>query len=103
MLGNFDVPYGGAILTDDSGVYTGLFIDAALQLFDEVLPKYTNEALRTKILVIQKELFAHGVTGVHEAGVSADELSLLNEMISSGDLKLNIYAMLSLQSRTKNL
>ena len=42
LLGNFDVTYGGAILTDDSGVYTGLFIDAALQLFDEVLPKYTN-------------------------------------------------------------
>ena len=101
LLGNFDVPYGGAILTDDSGVYTGLFIDAALQLFDEVLPKYTNEALRTKILVIQKELFAHGVTGVHEAGVSADELSLLNEMISSGDLKLNIYAMLSPSKQNK--
>jgi len=101
LLGDFDVPYGGAILTDDSGLYTGLFIDAALQLFEEVLPKYTDEELRTKILAIQKELFSHGVTGVHEAGVNADELSLLNEMINSGDLKLNIYAMLSPSRQNK--
>jgi predicted amidohydrolase YtcJ len=102
LLGDFEVPNGGAVLQDEFGNYTGLFVDAALQLFEGVLPKYTNDEMKPKLLEIQEELLAHGVTGVHEAGVDADELSLLDEMVSSNALKLNIYAMLAPSEENKN-
>ena len=95
LLGDFEVPDGGDVLRGEDGSYSGLFIDAALQLLEPFIPKFSDQAMKDKLMEVQTELFSYGVTGVHEAGVDSDELSLLDQMVSSSELSLNIYAMLS--------
>lgn len=95
LLGEFDVPNGGAVLKNTSGEYTGLFVDAALQLIEDLIPKFSNAEMKTKLIEVQEELFTYGVTGVHEAGVDANQRDLLIEMINNNSLSLNVYAMLS--------
>ena len=95
LLGEFDVPDGGAVLKNPKGEYTGLFVDAALQLLEGLIPKFSNAEMKMKLLQIQEELFTFGVTGVHEAGVDADQRDLLIDMVNAKSLSLNVYAMLS--------
>ena len=95
LLGEFDVPNGGAVLKNPKGEYTGLFVDAALQLLEGLMPKFSNAEMKMKLLQIQEELFTFGVTGVHEAGVDADQRDLLIDMVNTKSLSLNVYAMLS--------
>ena len=95
LLGEFDVPDGGAVLKNPKGEYTGLFVDAALQLLEGLMPKFSNAEMKMKLLQIQEELFTFGVTGVHEAGVDADQRDLLIDMVNAKSLSLNVYAMLS--------
>ena len=56
MLGEFDVPNGGAVLKNASGEYTGLFVDAALQLLEGLIPKFSNAEMKSKLLEVQDEL-----------------------------------------------
>lgn len=95
LLGVFEVPKGGAVIKNDSGVYTGLFVDAALQLLESFIPKFSNAEMKSKLLEVQEELLTYGVTGVHEAGVDANQRDLLIEMVDDKSLSLNVYAMLS--------
>jgi|TARA_B110000093_G_C12966993_1_gene410137 predicted amidohydrolase YtcJ len=95
LLGEFQVPDGGEVLTRTDGHYSGLFIDAALMLLDPFIPKFPDAAIKEKLKEIQSELFSYGVTGVHEAGVDFEELELLDQMATTNELSLNIYAMLS--------
>ncbi len=95
LLGDFEVPNGGAAIKNTSGRYTGLFVDAALQLLEGFIPKYSNAEMKSKLLEVQDELLAYGVTGVHEAGVDANQRELLIEMVNENSLSLNIYTMLA--------
>ncbi len=95
LLGEFDIPNGGAVLKNSSGKYTGLFLDASLQLLEGLIPKFSNDEMKEKLLEIQEELFSYGVTGVHEAGVDVNQRDLLIDMVDSQSLSLNVYAMLS--------
>ena len=95
LLENVQTEVRGGEVLFSKGEPTGMFIDAALTLLDPYIPDYSSLEIRREILEIQKELFVHGVTGVHEAGVDFDQLGILKELASSGDLSLNIYAMLN--------
>ena len=95
LLGAFEIPNGGAATKNASGAYTGLFVDAALQLLDGFIPKFSDAEMKSKLLEVQDELLAYGVTGVHEAGVDVNQRDLLIEMVDDKSLCLNVYAMLS--------
>lgn len=73
---------------------TGVFVDNAMNPIIETLPDFPEAELTEAILEIQQELYQYGITGVHEAGVSHTEVKLLEKMIKSGKLDLNVYAML---------
>jgi hypothetical protein len=91
---------GGKVLYTD-GKPNGLFIDAALTIIEPFIPKYSENKIRKELLGIQQELFQYGVTGVHEAGIDFNELQILKEMVSSNEMKLNIYAMLNPSKRNR--
>jgi predicted amidohydrolase YtcJ len=73
---------------------TGVFVDNAMNPILDVLTDFPEKELKEAILEVQNELYVYGITGVHEAGLTRDEVKLLEKMIDSGDLTLNIYGML---------
>ena len=84
-------PEGGRILRED-GRATGIFIDAAEALVQDVVPA-PDEALREQAL--QRALDAavrHGLTGVHDMGVSLADLTLMRRFADTGRLPLRIRA-----------
>ena len=85
---------GGKIHTEN-GRCTGLLVDNAMELIKPILPDYSNEEYERTLLEIQDELLSFGITGVHEAGITQKELSLLRSLNQKKQLKLDVYAMLT--------
>ena len=84
-------PDGGRILRSD-GRATGIFIDAAAALVDAVVPA-PDEALRAQALERSLQAaVAHGLTGVHDMGVSVADLALMRRFADAGRLPLRIRA-----------
>lgn len=85
-------PEGGEIFRRE-GKATGVLIDTAMAPVEQAIPKPGPELLRTAILKAQEALLAAGLTGVHDAGVSAEVLAVYRELADAGELKLRIAAM----------
>ncbi len=85
---------GGYIVYDNEQQPTGVFVDNAMKPILDILPDFPEADLMHEILEIQGELFSYGITGVHEAGVTAKEVRLIEKLIEKDQLSLNIYAML---------
>lgn len=86
---------GGMVVLRD-GQPTGIVLDHAIDLVSKHIPVPEKAELKRVILAIQDELFAYGITHVHEAGLTQDQFELLDELATDGLLKLNVYAMLFL-------
>jgi predicted amidohydrolase YtcJ len=84
---------GGALLTNDEGL-TGILLDNAIQLVDKLIPEPKGKDLKTALLECQEELLEYGITSVHEAGITLDQLEILRDLERDGKLKIQIYAML---------
>ena len=86
-------PDGGRILRDADGKATGIFVDGAMALINAAVPA-TDEATTT--LALQRamaEAVKYGLTGVHDAGVSLEQLALYRQLADAGKLPLRVYAM----------
>lgn len=85
----------GGELIKVNGKVSGVLIDNAMELVREVMPS-TSKELRTKaIKESEKGCFAVGLTSVCDAGLEYSDINLLQDMHSSGDLKMRVYAMLA--------
>ncbi len=84
-------PEGGRILRED-GRATGVFIDTASAAIDEVVPA-PDAALREEALERALEAaVSHGLTGVHDMGVSLGDLRLMRDFADQDRLPLRIRA-----------
>ena len=86
---------GGFILRDDHGEPTGIFIDNALDLIESKIPEPDSNDIKRQIKLAQTLLNRLGVTAVHDAGTSMNEISILKEMIVNNELTIRVYAMLN--------
>ena len=77
-----------------NGAPTGLLLDNAMNFISKLLPAYPTSQVKKAISEIQEELFQYGITGTHEAGIDFKHIQLFKSMISGGQLKLELYAML---------
>ena len=77
-----------------NGKPSGILLDNAMKLVEDFLPKFSKSEWNDKILEVQQELFQYGVTGVHEAGIEFEQISILKNLIVQNKLNLNVYAML---------
>jgi predicted amidohydrolase YtcJ len=85
---------GGALLVEN-GQLTGILIDNAVDLVGNIIPDPDTEEIRQSLLNAQENCFSVGLTSVHDAGLDAATIDLIDEMNKSGLLKIRIYAMLS--------
>ncbi|HSG89279.1 MAG TPA: amidohydrolase family protein, partial [Pseudomonadales bacterium] len=60
-------PDGGQIIRDDDGNPTGVFVDAAMNLINAIVPEPDDATLRAAILKSQEIMLSKGLTQVHDA------------------------------------
>jgi predicted amidohydrolase YtcJ len=86
-------PDGGQILRDEQGQPSGVFIDAAAALVDEMVPPPTTAMRERALQLALEQLSSYGLTGVHDAGTSLEDLQLYQQFIAQQQMPLRIYAM----------
>lgn len=90
-------PPGGMLGRDQAGALNGLLFEAAVALVAAQLPRPTAESLATSLLSAQTQLWAYGITGVHDFD-GARCLSALQLLRESGQLGLRVLKHLQLES-----
>jgi hypothetical protein len=87
-------PDGGRLLRDADGNPTGVLIDNAEDEVARVIPAPSRDELREAVLAAVAEVNRWGLTGVHDAGVSADVIDVYEELARQGRYDLRNYVMI---------
>jgi predicted amidohydrolase YtcJ len=85
---------GGKVIIENGDV-SGVLIDNAMNLVKSVIPKTNPETLKSALLKAQGNLFSHGITSIHDAGLEYEQILFLKELYESGELKIKTYAMMN--------
>ncbi len=86
---------GGIILRDKNGRPSGIFIDNAMKLIESKIPKPTKMEIKKHIKTSQQLLNKLGITSVHDAGTSINEIKVLKSLIKEKRLTIRVYTMLN--------
>jgi len=85
---------GGEIIKVN-GKPSGILVDNAMELVRKCIPESTKEEKTNALINAQKNCFAVGLTGVHDAGLDTDEVFLVDSLHKIGSLKMRINAWLN--------
>jgi len=88
-------PEGGQIIRDRSGEPSGVLVDNAMDLVFEAIGVASLEAVEADIVRGLEAAAATGLTSVHDAGVSAQEIQAYRNLQAAGRLPIRVYPMLS--------
>jgi predicted amidohydrolase YtcJ len=87
-------PEGGRIVRDAEGNPTGLLLETAESLITAARPDTnTPAALEKHIRSALAQYVSWGLTGVHDAGASLEEIAVYRKLLVAGELPVRIYAM----------
>ena len=92
-------PDGGRIVRDAQGKPTGVFVDAAMALVDGVVPAGDPALVERELKLAMQDAVAHGLTGVHDAGVSLATMRAYQGLADRGEMPMRITAMADGDSR----
>lgn len=85
-------PDGGRIVRDGAGRPTGVLVDNAAALVAAHIPPHDPAELDRRFALAVREAVANGLTGVHDMGVTRDELARFRRFADAGRLPLRISA-----------
>jgi hypothetical protein len=85
-------PPGGRIERDAKGNPTGVFVDAAKELIEKVVPKPTPRDRNGAFLAAQETLLAFGITATADMGTTVDDWLTYRRMGDLGLLKVRIMS-----------
>ena len=88
-------PPGGEILRDAEGQPTGILIDNAMNIINQVLPLPSAEELAAALDAATTHLLSLGITSTHDAGVSANENRFYTDLAQQKKLAVRLYGMIS--------
>jgi hypothetical protein len=89
-------PVNGVIVRDAAtGEPTGVLKESAQALIDRILPPTTREEQLAALRSAVREAHRVGVTSVQNAGGSAEDLALYDELRAAGDLQVRVYGAIS--------
>ncbi|MGI8499090.1 MAG: amidohydrolase [Gemmatimonadaceae bacterium] len=92
-------PAGGRIVRLPGGEPSGVFVDNAQGLIGRVVPAATAGETKRDLVRAIAECNRWGLVGVHDAGASADEIRVYEEIAKEGGLNLRLYVMLGDDAR----
>ncbi len=87
-------PAGGRIERDANGNPTGVLIDKAMALVNNVIPPYSDDDRRSALAAAVAHLNALGLTSVGDAGVTVADDRIYREFADQGKLTTRIYGMI---------
>ncbi|HHP7239839.1 amidohydrolase [Longibacter sp.] len=93
-LQGMDDPAGGSIRRDDDGAPTGILIDAAAGIITSQIPEYSDERLDDALRRALDQTARHGLTSVHDAGVTRSDVERYQRFIEEGRFPVRMYAMI---------
>lgn len=85
---------GGDVILKN-GQPTGVLIDNAIELVTDQIPDPDAEQIAEALIAAQKNCFAVGLTGVHDAGLEKNVIDVIESLNANDELRMRIYAMLS--------
>ena len=91
---NFDTEVEGGQIVKHKGKLTGVLVDNAKQLVQNIIPEFSKEHKIKAFLKAQELSFENGLTTVDQAGVSKQDIYLIDSLQKKNLLKLRIYAMI---------
>ena len=94
-------PSGGEIVKDDAGEPTGVFLNRAQALINDVMPQPTLEQKRRRLLFGLNEMVRAGYVSVHHAGVYGDYMPAYESLAEDSALPVRVDVMLA--ARPENL
>ncbi|MDD4645765.1 MAG: amidohydrolase [Bacteroidales bacterium] len=92
---------GGEIIREN-GRITGVLIDNAMDLVYSLIPPLSDEEEAAALLLAQDNCFEVGLTTVADAGLDAGTVKLMDKLHQNGQLKMRVYAMLSVNQGNFN-
>lgn len=87
-------PVGGRIERDAQGNPNGVLVDNAMDLANRVIPQPSAAEQKAALQAALRHINTVGLTGVADAGVSAQVVALYRELADHGELSARIYAMI---------
>jgi predicted amidohydrolase YtcJ len=84
----------GGEFVKSNGKLTGVLIDNAMRLIDDIIPAPTKEESIKALISAQEIAFENGLTTIAEAGISREQIELIDSLQKTGILKIKIYAMI---------
>lgn len=93
-------PAGGAIVRNEDGAPTGVFIDAAMGIVERVVPDPSDAERDRALELALEETARYGLTGVHDAGVNRATVERYRRFIDAGQFNLRVYAMIGGRGET---
>jgi predicted amidohydrolase YtcJ len=82
-------PPGGIIQRDPNGAPTGILLEAAMDLVDQIIPQPALDEVCQRILTAQSRLWEFGLTGIHDFD-GARCFTALQQLQERGQLKLRV-------------
>jgi predicted amidohydrolase YtcJ len=87
-------PDGGEILRDSNGHATGILIDNAMLLVSQAMPPVMDKDMQQYALTAMRDLASEGLTSVHDAGITAQEVRAFQALRRVNNMPIRVYAML---------
>ncbi len=84
---------GGEIVKKGNRL-TGVLIDNPMRLVDKIIPEPSKEESIQALLSAQDLAFKYGLTTISDAGLTKEQIYLIDELQKDGALKIRIYAMI---------
>lgn len=88
----------GIIIKEDDEL-TGILIDGPMALVNAILPSPNKEEKIEALKKAQEMCLAKGITTVSDAGLTKDDILLIDELHQQGELVIKIYAMVSISDQ----
>ncbi|MBO4567551.1 MAG: amidohydrolase [Bacteroidales bacterium] len=91
---------GGEVLLNNDGKPSGILLDNAADMAKAIVPPLDNTQRINALKIAQRDCFAHGLTGVTDAGLDIRSIALIDSLQTEGVLKMKVNAMINPDDET---
>lgn len=92
-------PSGGKIIRDKTGEPTGILIDKATELVEQIVPPPTDVEIESYLTKALLECTKVGLTEIHDMGVNSQLIRIYKKLADEKRLPLRVYCAIDIQDK----